>query len=35
MPRPQSWTAKHVRAEGRELAVDGLIGWAEEFSHRW
>ncbi|MCL4684830.1 DUF2804 family protein [Myxococcota bacterium] len=25
----------HVRAEGRELAVDGLIGWAEEFAHRW
>jgi hypothetical protein len=24
-----------VRAEGRELAVDGLVGWAEEFSHRW
>lgn len=24
-----------VRAEGRELAVDGLIGWAEEFAHRW
>jgi len=24
-----------VRAEGRELAVDGLLGWAEEFSHRW
>jgi hypothetical protein len=25
----------HVRAAGRELAVDGLVGWAEEFSHRW
>jgi hypothetical protein len=25
----------HVRVEGRELAVDGLIGWAEEFAHRW
>ena len=25
----------HVRAEGRELAVDGLLGWAEEFAHRW
>jgi hypothetical protein len=24
-----------VRAGGREIAVDGLIGWAEEFSHRW
>lgn len=24
-----------VRADGRELAVDGLIGWAEEFAHRW
>lgn len=24
-----------VRVEGREIAVDGLIGWAEEFSHRW
>jgi hypothetical protein len=24
-----------VRAAGRELAVDGLLGWAEEFSHRW
>jgi hypothetical protein len=24
-----------VRAEGRELAVDGLLGWAEEFAHRW
>ncbi len=24
-----------VRAEGRELAVQGLLGWAEEFSHRW
>jgi hypothetical protein len=24
-----------VRAEGREAAVDGLIGWAEEFAHRW
>jgi hypothetical protein len=25
----------HVRVEGREMAVDGLIGWAEEFVHRW
>ena len=25
----------HVRVEGREIAIDGLIGWAEEFSHRW
>jgi len=24
-----------VRAEGRELAVAGLVGWAEEFAHRW
>jgi hypothetical protein len=24
-----------VRVAGRELAVDGLVGWAEEFSHRW
>ena len=24
-----------VRVEGRELAVDGLLGWAEEFAHRW
>jgi hypothetical protein len=24
-----------VRVEERELAVDGLIGWAEEFAHRW
>ncbi len=24
-----------VRAEERELRVDGLVGWAEEFSHRW
>ena len=24
-----------VRVEARELAVDGLVGWAEEFSHRW
>ena len=24
-----------VRVEGRELRVDGLIGWAEEFAHRW
>ena len=24
-----------VRFEGRELAVDGLVGWAEEFAHRW
>jgi hypothetical protein len=25
----------HVRVDGREIAVDGLIGWAEEFVHRW
>jgi len=24
-----------VRVEGHELAVDGLLGWAEEFAHRW
>jgi len=24
-----------LRAGGRELGVDGLVGWAEEFSHRW
>ena len=24
-----------VRVEGREIAVDGLVGWAEEFAHRW
>jgi hypothetical protein len=24
-----------VRLEGRAIAVDGLIGWAEEFAHRW
>jgi hypothetical protein len=24
-----------VRVEGREIPVDGLLGWAEEFSHRW
>jgi hypothetical protein len=24
-----------VRVDGRELAVDGLLGWAEEFAHRW
>jgi hypothetical protein len=24
-----------VTVEGRELAVDGLLGWAEEFAHRW
>jgi hypothetical protein len=24
-----------VRVEGSELAVDGLLGWAEEFAHRW
>ena len=25
----------HVRVEEREIAIDGLIGWAEEFAHRW
>lgn len=24
-----------VRVDGREVAVDGLLGWAEEFAHRW
>jgi hypothetical protein len=24
-----------IRAGGREIAIDGLIGWAEEFAHRW
>jgi hypothetical protein len=24
-----------VRVDGREIAVDGLLGWAEEFAHRW
>ncbi len=24
-----------VRADGREIIVDGLMGWAEEFTHRW
>jgi uncharacterized protein DUF2804 len=24
-----------VRVAGRETRVDGLLGWAEEFSHRW
>ncbi|MEW6269601.1 MAG: DUF2804 domain-containing protein [Thermodesulfobacteriota bacterium] len=24
-----------VRVDGREIAVDGLVGWAEEFAHRW
>ena len=24
-----------VRVAGREIAVDGLLGWAEEFAHRW
>jgi hypothetical protein len=24
-----------VRIPGREIAVDGLVGWAEEFAHRW
>ncbi|MBM4337703.1 MAG: DUF2804 domain-containing protein [Deltaproteobacteria bacterium] len=24
-----------VRVPGSEIAVDGLIGWAEEFAHRW
>jgi len=24
-----------VRVEGREIPVDGLLGWVEEFAHRW
>jgi hypothetical protein len=24
-----------VQVEGREIEVDGLVGWAEEFAHRW
>jgi hypothetical protein len=24
-----------VRVEGRALEVRDLLGWAEEFSHRW
>lgn len=24
-----------LRAAGREVRVDGLVGWAEEFAHRW
>lgn len=24
-----------VRAEGRSYDADGLVGWAEEFAHRW
>ena len=28
------WRGK-VRVDGREIAVDGLLGWAEEFAHRW
>jgi hypothetical protein len=24
-----------VQVEEREIAVDGLVGWAEEFAHRW
>jgi len=24
-----------VRVDGNTLAVDGLVGWAEEFAHRW
>jgi hypothetical protein len=24
-----------VAAGGRTIAVDGLLGWAEEFAHRW
>ena len=24
-----------VRVEGREIAIENMMGWAEEFSHRW
>jgi hypothetical protein len=24
-----------VRVDGRRIAIDGLVGWAEEFAHRW
>jgi hypothetical protein len=24
-----------VQVEGREIEIDGLVGWAEEFAHRW
>jgi hypothetical protein len=24
-----------VRAADREVRLDGLVGWAEEFAHRW
>ncbi len=24
-----------VRAGGREVRIEGLVGWAEEFAHRW
>ena len=29
-----TWRGR-VRVEGREIAIDGLVGWAEEFAHRW
>ncbi|HJQ82621.1 MAG TPA: DUF2804 domain-containing protein [Candidatus Binatia bacterium] len=28
------WSGR-VRVAGREISVDGLLGWAEEFAHRW
>lgn len=24
-----------IRAGGREITIDGMMGWAEEFAHRW
>jgi hypothetical protein len=24
-----------LRVDGRQLVIDGLVGWAEEFAHRW
>ena len=29
-----TWRGR-VRAADRDVAIDGLIGWAEEFAHRW
>ncbi len=29
-----SWHGR-IRADGRELVIDGQVGWAEEFVHRW
>ena len=32
---PSAAGAGACASEGREIAVDGLVGWAEEFAHRW